>query len=637
MCRITGFWDFNENKNYDFSKTLENMRDVLTHGGPDDAGSYIEKETGLALGHRRLSILDLSAAGHNPMWDETKQYGIIFNGEVYNFAGIKKELLAKGHKFNSDTDTEVILKAYIEWGLDSVQKFRGMFAYAIWDRKKEQLILCRDRVGVKPLYWYFKNKLFMFASELKSFHQHPKFEKELNKEALSLFLQYGYIIAPHSIFKDAYKLEPGHFLIINKNQEIKKIKYWDVENSYQKGLKERKTWLKKSENEIAEELEALLLESFKLRMVSDVPVGMFLSGGVDSSLLTALLQKEYSKPLKTFTIGFKEPEYNEANWARKVSDHLGTDHTELYCSAQDAFEVIPKLPEMYDEPFGDSSAIPTYLVSKLAKTKVKVALSADGGDEQFCGYTGYNLLAKIQKIKSIPLAKEFIINKGTYNLIKLVSNFKTKWQNYDDKYAKLKKVLSAKGTLNTADVINKYFFPEELKSLGLTEYATNTSVLSNDCAQTNDISLAMLMDLKAYLPDDVLVKVDRAGMQVALEGRDPFLDHKIIEYTTQMPYALKIKNNENKYFLKKILGQYLPREYFDRPKKGFGIPMYEWFQQDLKGLYQEYLNENRIKNQGIFKADEIKKLLDKFSNNQGVQANKLWYLFIFAQWHEKWM
>jgi asparagine synthase (glutamine-hydrolysing) len=362
------------------------MRDTLVHGGPDDAGIFIDKDFPVALGHRRLSILDLSSLGHQPM--DFENLVITYNGEVYNFKEIRKELEKEGYKFISNSDTEVILKAFHRWGFSAVHKFRGMFASALWDKKDKRLILCRDRIGVKPLYYYYKNGLFMFASELKAFHKHPKFEKRLNLTGLSLYLKYGYIPAPYSIFENVYKLKPGHFLVLDQKGNIEEFPYWKVEDYFLKGKEEKDKWLKRSEEELAQELEEILTESFKLRLVSDVPVGMFLSGGIDSSTVCALLSKEGIK-LKTFTIGFYEKEYSEAGYAKKVAEYLGTEHTELYFTPKEAFEIIPKLPEIYDEPFGDSSAIPTYLVSRLARSQVKVSLSADGGDEQFCGYTRY--------------------------------------------------------------------------------------------------------------------------------------------------------------------------------------------------------------------------------------------------------
>jgi len=637
MCRIVGFWDSKYKGNYDISKIIRSMRDTMVHGGPDDAGEYLDIKNRLALGHRRLSILDLSSAGHQPM--EFDNLVITYNGEVYNYREIKKELEKYGYSFFSNSDTEVILKAFHKWGFDAVHKFRGMFAFAIWDKKKRKLILCRDRAGVKPLYWYWKDGLFMFSSELKAFHQHPKFNKTLNLKALSLFLQYGYITSPYSIFEYANKLEPGHFLIIEESGKIKKEKYWDIENYFLKGIEEKNLWLKRSEEDLAEELENILTESFKLRLVSDVPVGMFLSGGIDSTTVSALLAKEGVK-LKTFTIGFYEKEYNEAPYAKKIAEHLGTDHTELYCTPKEAFEIIPKLPELYDEPFGDSSAIPTYLVSKLAKIQVKVSLSADGGDEQFCGYTRYWLITdRINRLSNLPfrdtlrflldlVSPEFALK--AYNLLKPVL---PKYTNFRDKYIKLRNVLKAKDLLDQYDLSLKIFLEEDLTKLGLNSHVSMVNKFSKN--SFDSYSSLMLFDAKTYLPDDILVKVDRATMGVALEGREPFLDHKILEWTSQLPSQFKYKNGQSKYLLRKVLYKYIPSELIDRPKQGFEVPIYEWFKKDLKRLYKEYLSRDRIKEGGIFDYIQVEKLVNNYFSNKGINHYKVWLLFIFEIWREK--
>ena len=396
MCRITGFWNFKNQSAFQLNETVKGMNNSMIHGGPDDSGVYVDCNAGLALGHRRLSIIDLTKTGQQPMTHPSDRWIICYNGEVYNFKEIKNELKTLGEHFKSTSDTEVILHAWARWGEKCLEKFRGMFAFAIWDRQDQQLTLVRDRIGVKPLYWYHTEHLFMFASELKAFHQHPLFKKEINPDAVSLFFNYGYIPAPNCIFKHAHKLEPGHILTIRKDEEMNIKSYWSpmdyvrTTNEYSTGAT------------LVDELEEQLKEAVQLRMVSDVPVGIFLSGGIDSSLVAAFAQQQSSQPLKTFTIGFEEASHNEAHWAKKVANHLGADHIEQYCSAKDALDVIPQLPELYDEPFGDTSAIPTYLVSKHAANELKVVLSADGGDEQFAGYHHYQWLEKIAKLKKIP-------------------------------------------------------------------------------------------------------------------------------------------------------------------------------------------------------------------------------------------
>ncbi len=640
MCGIAGFVDFN--KKSDKEKLIA-MTDTMVNRGPDDSGFFFAENSfgQIGLGHRRLSIIDLSVAGHQPM--SFQNLTIIFNGEIYNFEEIKKELEKEGYDFFSNSDTEVILKAYHKWGFSSVNKFRGMWSFAIWDNDKKELILCRDRVGVKPLYWYFKNNVFIFGSELKAFKKHPMFESKLNYESLSLYLQYGYITSPYSIFENTYKLEPGHFLTIDKNKNIKKEKYWDIETFFVKGENEKKEWLNKSDEDVSGELENILTESFKLRMVSDVPVGMFLSGGIDSSLVVALLQKEYVRPLKTFSIGFNEKDYNEAQWAKKVADRLGTEHTELYCTPKEALEVIPKIPLLYDEPFGDSSAIPTYIVSELARRYVKVSLSGDGGDEQFCGYTRYWAVGeKIKKIKNIPFSNIFnvFLNALTpetafkmYNVFKPVL---PKYSNFKDKYIKLRNVMRHKDLFYMYDISNKYFIDENISSLGL--HNKQTQAFKFDGKENfQDMNSMMHYDLKTYLPDDILVKVDRATMGVSLEGREPLLDNKILEFSSQLPLHFKYRNNSGKYILRKILRKYIPNELIERPKQGFGVPVYEWFKSDLKHLYYEYLRKDKIKKDGIFNADYIDENLDNYFKNKGVNHNKLWLLFVFQMWKSEYL
>lgn len=641
MCRIAGFWDFHHNQRYDVETTIRAMRDSLSHGGPDDAGVYAHRNIALALGHRRLSILDLSPLGHQPMSNDRGTVWITYNGEVYNFKEVREELIKKHYAFLSNSDTEVILKAYEEWGLESVQKFRGMFAFALWDENKQELILCRDRAGVKPLYWYYRDGLFLFASELKAFHKHPGFRKNLDEKALAAFLRYGYVPTPHSIFKDTHKLEAGHFLIINRTQNLKKINYWDVKDYYSRGAEQEKNgyWKGRSEEDIANELESYLRESFNLRMVSDVPVGVFLSGGIDSSAVCALLAQEGHK-LKTFTIGFYEQDYNEAEYARKVAAHLGTEHTELYCTPQEAFNIIPKLPELYDEPFGDPSGIPTHLVSQLARKHVKVSLSADGGDELFCGYTRYEIVGdKIKTLTGLPFPHLISKLLDAVNpdvalaLYKKLSFLFPRYTNFRDRYIKLRNVLRADSLSEQYRLANSYFTDEDLVEIGLN--AGHSAEL--DAESLDVFHQMMLIDFKTYLPDDILVKVDRATMAIALEGREPLLDHKLVEYVAGLPAAYKYKNGIQKYILKKILYKYVPKELVDRPKQGFGMPVYEWFKNDLKNLYQEYLNHDRIKKEGIFNAAAVERLLSDYVNDKGVNAHRLWFLFVFELWREKWL
>lgn len=637
MCRITGFWDFNYDQTYPLEKTLQTMRDALQHGGPDSAGAYIDDQTALALGHRRLSILDLSAAGHQPMF--WKDWVIVFNGEVYNFMDVRQKLELEGNKFETQTDTEVILKAFKAWGKEMVHHFRGFFAFAIYNRQTQKLTLCRDRVGVKPLFWYWKDGLFLFASELKAFHEHPKFDKTINPEAVSLYLQQGYIQYPYCIFQYAHKLSAGAYLELDTNQAIEISKYWDVQEVYAKS-----TIRQASEEALTEELEALLTESFELRMVADVPVGAFLSGGIDSSIVTALLQKKEGRQLKTFTIGFHDKEYNEAEHAKAVAQHLGTDHHELYCTEKDFERVIPLLPEMYDEPFGDSSGIPTYLVAQMAREQVTVSLSADGGDELFGGYTKYDITQNFYpKIKKIPR----FIRSGLGQLGKtidplwlernsskmpLLKNYK----NISNKYPKLMNALMATDSLDFFNISSSYIAKDRLMRLlpvVKTRYESTQEIQKDRL-----ISYLGMVDIDTYLEGDIMTKVDRATMAVALEGRDPFLDHKIIEFAMQLPDDMKIRGKDTKYLLRKVLYKHVPKELIERPKQGFSIPVQKWLTNHLK---EELLSIK--KDQGFWvtfglEGKELQQVIDHFMQQSSyVNPHFIWFLYTLHQWYLRWI
>ncbi len=630
MCRIVGFKDYNS-INYDLEKTLTLMRDTLIHGGPDDAGNFIYKN--VALAHRRLSILDLSPLGHQPYIFENLI--LTYNGEVYNFFEIKKELEGLGYSFSSHSDTEVIIKAYHKWGKSCVDKFRGMFAFAIYDTNSDKLTLCRDRMGVKPLYYYFKDGLFMFASELKAFLKHPKFEKKLNLKALSLYLQHGYIKAPFAIFENCQKLEPAYFLEIDKNQQIKIEKYWDILDYYENPIKNF------NEQEAINELENILTESFKLRMVSDVPVGVFLSGGIDSTIVTTLLQKDSTTPLKTFTIGFNEKNVkNEAPMAKESAKFLKTDHTELYCTAKEALEIIPQIPHLLDEPMADSSIIPTTLVSHLAKSKVSVALSADGGDELFCGYPRFWMTKnRVDKFSNLPF--KHLIGKSVINSSDLIYqiysklSFLPQYPNLKDKIVKFGDMMNSSDDLELYKISEQCFTPTNLKELNL-DYFNQYDYLELP-KNLDFISTLMYLDTKSYMVDDILTKVDRATMSVALEGREPFMDNKIVEFIARFPIEFKYKNGVTKYPLRKILEKYIPNEYIDRPKMGFVAPIFDWFKSDLKYLYSEYLSEEKIKKVGVLNHHEVSKLLNDYLEDKGVNHNKLWYLFVFMMWCESYL
>jgi asparagine synthase (glutamine-hydrolysing) len=576
------------------------------------------------------------------MISDCENYSIVFNGEVYNFKDIQKELLELDYKFVSNSDTEVILYSYKEWGIKCLDKFIGMFAFSIFDKLKSKIILVRDRVGVKPLYYYANENKFMFSSEIKSFHHHPKFEKVLNKEILPYYFQFGYIPEPYSIFKNCYKLKAGHYLEFDtKDLTFNITKYWDISDTYE----EEKN--NKNEVEILEDIENLLIDSCNLRMVSDVPVGVFLSGGYDSSLVTALLQKNTKEKINTFTIGFYEKEYNEAEHAKKIAEYLGTNHTEYYCTKDDLISIIKDLPFIYDEPFGDSSTLPTIIVSKLAKEKVTVALSADGGDEVFCGYSKYFALNKIDNLFNSKFKKailKFFINFLSENNVESLNNLlpkNIKQTNIKDKFNKFKRTINTTNQqnmfINASSLVNIIDIKKLLKISDIDFNKTNFSSF-NKIENQSVLNKMMLTDYKTFMLDDVLTKVDRATMSVSLEGREPLLDHRIAQYLAKVPDKLKYKNNQGKYLLRKILYKYIPKEMIDKPKSGFNIPLDEWLKKDLKYLIDKYLDNKLIIKDDIFHVSEIEKLKEDFFNlNKSDDINKIWLILMFQMWKEKWL
>ena len=633
MCGIAGFVDFNKKSNLDM---LKNMTDVLHHRGPDDSGCKFDtfENAEIGLGHRRLSILDLTSQGHQPMGFE--DIDIVYNGEVYNFAEIKVELEEFDYTFDSDSDTEVILKAYHKWGLKAVDKFNGMFAIALYDRSISKLFLIRDRSGIKPLYYYHKDDLLLYASELKSMHAHPNFKKVIDIDSVALFLQLQYIPEPYSIFNDCFKLRAGHFLEIDlKSKKIQEIKYWDVIDYYNKPK------LDISEDEAIQETERLLKSAFDYRMVSDVPVGIFLSGGYDSSAVTSILQSQRSEKLKTFTIGFHEKGFDEAPYAKQVAKYLGTEHHEYYCTQKDALEIIPKLATIYDEPFSDVSAIPTTLVSTLAREEVTVSLSADGGDELFAGYEKYirtmnyyKTFSKVPSFIKTPLGSMMSsINPNSIPFLKDTYNFQTRFE-------KMQSMLKAKNAVDIMKDTSLYFTYDEVNNLlnnKANKRDTNFDKSSMLDESNDELNTMLAIDYKTYMVDDVLTKVDRATMSVSLEGREPFLDYRIIEFTATLPSEYKYKNGTQKHILKEITHKYLPKEMMDRPKMGFGVPIHEWFKDELKEYFLHYLSEDRLEKEGIFNASEVVRLRDKYLNGDNQNVDNLWSILMFEMWYEKWM
>lgn len=639
MCGITGFID--KNANYDVNSVATSMGDSIRHRGPDSSGVWSDINYGVYLVHRRLAILDLSAAGHQPMVSVTGRYVLVFNGEIYNFKAILADVedvvgkvILRGH-----SDTEVILLAIETFGFESaLKKFEGMFAIAMWDKHDNSLYLARDRVGEKPLYYGYFNSVFGFASELSSLKQHPKFSKIVDRNAISQMMLHNCIPAPLSIYHGVYKLLAGSYIKLSYDeyttQSIPVInKYWELANHVNTNK------YTGSIDDAVADLEKLLLQKISDQMVSDVPLGCFLSGGIDSSTIAALMQKQSTTPVKTFSIGFDNPEYDEAQFAKEVAKHLGTEHYELYVTEKDALSVVESLPVIYDEPFSDSSQIPTYLVSKLAKDHVTVCLSGDGGDELFAGYNRYlyasNIFAKSQKIprfiKDIGLKLLPLLKPSTLEAIAKIS--KIPITNMKDKLYKLESLLSANDF--------RQFY------IGLTSHWTNHNSLVigssdknslwNKPASFYDNNLVLLMqylDCLGYMADDILVKVDRAAMANSLETRVPLLNHSIIEFAFNLPQEYKIHNGVSKYPLRQVLYKHVPKHLIERPKRGFAIPLNKWLRGELKDWAYNLLSQDKLKHQGYFNSDMILDKLNAHMNGTQDNGYHLWDILMFQQWLE---
>lgn len=622
------------------------MSDTLLHRGPDDGGSWVDAETGIALGHRRLAIVDLSPQGHQPMISADGRYVITFNGEVYNFLELRRELELLGHYFRGHSDTEVMLASLIQWGLDAaLQRFNGMFAFALWDRQERILHLARDRFGEKPVYYGWMGSTFLFGSELKALQVHPNFHTEINRDALALFLRFNYVPAPYSIYKGIYKLPPGTVLTWNGlDTHPAPVPYWSAKEVAKLGIAEP---FMGSEPEAVAQLDALLRDAVKLRMVADVPLGAFLSGGVDSSTVVALMQAQASQSMKTFSIGFYEDGYNEAQQAKAVAQHLGTDHTELYVTPEEALAVIPKLPILYDEPFSDPSQIPTFLVSQLARQYVTVSLSGDGGDELFAGYNRHLWGSSIwQKIGWMPSTLRQIAALG------LTSLSPQTWDNFFTNFGpllpakfnqrtpgnKLHKLAEILAVPNPEAMYTKLVSHwKEPEALVVSSSDLLTSISDRQCWEqlTNFTQCMMYLDTVTYLPGDVLVKVDRASMGVSLEARVPLLDHRVMEFAWRMPLSMKIRNGQGKWLLRQVLYKYVPQNLIERPKMGFGIPLDKWLRGSLRDWAETLLDEARLRKEGFFNPQLIRqKWAEHLSGNRNWQYH-LWDVLMFQAWLDK--
>ncbi len=654
MCGLCGFFDNSREQSADELRAqVRRMATCLQHRGPDDSGEWAEAETGLAFGHRRLSIIDLSPLGHQPMHSAHGRYVLIFNGEIYNFKTLRVELEQHGHSFRGHSDTEVMLAAFEQWGPHAAtQHLNGMFAYALWDRSARRLYLARDRMGEKPLYYGWQGNTFLFGSELKALRAHPAFQNQINREALALLMRYGYVPAPHSIYSEIFKLPPGTLLILDFSSPAQSlhtlprpVPYWQLREAAQNGLAHPRA---NDERESITTLDTLLRDAVKLRMESDVPLGAFLSGGIDSSLIVALMQAQHSQPVKTFTIGFEEREYDEAPFAKHVAQHLGTAHSELYVSSEETRAVIPRLPVLYDEPFADSSQIPTFLVAEMTRRHVTVCLSGDGGDELFCGYRryfrGHQLWKKIAWLPQaartrLALALAALpvqtLNRSLNGLRALTAKFSRPGA-AGDKLHKFAGMMTAEHADDFYERLITFWQTPEPLVLGAKHAPQLYADFKSDFNPHNFSERMMYLDALHYLPDDILVKVDRAGMGVSLEARVPFLDHRVVEFAWQTPLNLKLRGGQGKWLLRQVLYRYVPEKFFARDKKGFGVPLAAWLRGPLREWAEALLDENRLQREGFFQPKPIrKKWLEHLRGDYEWQYD-LWNVLMFQAWFEEW-
>lgn len=645
MCGITGFWDTTLKLDAQgLQAVAQQMTDTLFLRGPDDGGQWVDESRGIALGHRRLAILDLSPEGHQPMVSADSRFIIVFNGEIYNFLDIRKQLEQLGYKFRGHSDTEVMLASFCEWGLEkSIKSFNGMFAFALWDRRENVLHLGRDRFGEKPLYYGWFGSTFLFSSELKALRAYPNFSADVNRSSLTAMLRYKYVPAPNTIYENIYQLLPGTFLTIKgRNSSLNPITYWSAKEAAEQGSANRFTG---SENEAVEQLEKLLKDSVALRMISDVPLGAFLSGGVDSSTIVALMQAQSEKPIKTFSIGFGEDEYNEAQYAQAVAEHLGTDHTEMYVSSQDAFDLIPKIPSFYDEPFGDCSQIPTFLLAQMTREHVTVSLSGDAGDELFSGYERYFDAADLwEKVNLLPSSIRKLVSKslGTIppsawdKIVAPFASFLPSRLTYPTPGEQVQKIRDLM-LMPSADAIYSRLlssFQDDAASLvvGGEELSTALNGKFSLTELSDCIERFMYLDTVTYLPDDILVKVDRASMGVSLESRIPLLDPRIYDFAWSLPMSMKFKEGKSKHVLRQVLYKYVPSELIDRPKMGFGIPIHEWLRGPLRDWAEDLLDENRLQQEGFLEPKLIRKVWEEHINDEGDRGYGLWNILMFQAW-----
>jgi asparagine synthase (glutamine-hydrolysing) len=648
MCGFAGFLAAGPARgDQTLEQMLRPMSAALYHRGPDDDGVWTDLEAGIALAHRRLSIVDLSPLGHQPMESGDGRYIVAFNGEIYNFRELREILRGSGHSFRGTSDTEVLLAAAVEWGVSgALDRFRGMFAFALWDRAERALYLCRDRVGEKPLYYGWSGGTFLFGSELKALREHPAWTGELDRDALDLYLRRCYVPAPYSVYRGIQKLPPGTFLRLageRPGQLPQPTAYWSARNVVEAG---RRRPYQGSAGDAVEELDGLLRSAVRDQMVADVPLGAFLSGGIDSSTVVALMQAQSAEPVKTFTIGFHEQGFNEAEYGAAVARHLGTDHTELYVTSDQAMAVIPRLPTLYDEPFADSSQIPTFLVSELARQSVTVSLSGDGGDELFGGYVRHKLGPKVWRaMRPVPrplrraagAALTAVPPRVWVGLASSAGRLLPRALKHrfpGEKIQKLAGVLRA----GDQDAIYRWLVSGWPEGHDAVIGAGNPRDLLREPSrwpQFDDFAARMMyLDLMTYLPDDILVKVDRAAMGVSLETRVPFLDPRVLEFAWRLPPDYKIREGVGKWPLRQVLYRYVPEQLLERPKAGFAVPVGEWLRGPLRDWAEDLLDERRLREGGVFRPGPVRDVWREHLSAASDRTFQLWCILMFQAWED---
>jgi asparagine synthase (glutamine-hydrolysing) len=648
MCGITGFLAFSNWNTNTNNRLIISSSNAIGHRGPDSAGHWVDEKSGIALGHRRLAIVDMSEAGQQPMHSKSQQYVIVFNGEIYNHKELRKELesIYSTPNWRGHSDTETLLAGFDAWGIRAtIEKCVGMFALAVWCRQSQRLILIRDRLGEKPLYYGWQGQgndaVFLFGSELKALRTHPAFISDICPQALASFLQNMTVGGTQSIYKGIHKVPPGALLTISlRNPEPVEQRYWSLLDVAVQGVAQP---FKGSAVQAVDELETLLKSAVSQQMMADVPVGAFLSGGVDSSTIVALMQAQSARPVKTFSIGFEEDAYNEAEYARKVAVHLGTDHTELYVTPKQAMDVIPRLPTLYDEPFADSSQIPTFLVSQMTKQYVTVALSGDAGDESFAGYNRYQMTASLWPMlshvpKSLRQAAAWGLTRfspATLNRWATHMHVSERWASLGDKVHKGARVMSAGSVDDLYRGMVAVGWPDPTEIVkGLPDYTSPMQMPK--MSGLSDVERLMALDALNYLPDDILAKVDRAAMGVSLETRVPFLDHRVLEFAWHLPMEYKLRPENGalvtKWILRQVLYRYIPQKLIERPKVGFGVPLEHWLRGPLRDWAEDLLSFERLKRDGYLNPGPVRKKWAEHLSGQRNHQHALWCVLMFQAW-----